>query len=67
MALKDWKPYPHEYHKRAFISKETGKIVSIGRGPKGTYWRVFTPYTDRKFKTLEGAKKRRLDYMKKNK
>lgn len=67
MAIKDWKPYPHEYHKRAFISKVTGKIVSIGRGANATYWSVFTPYTKKKYKTLEGAKKRRLEYMKKNK
>lgn len=64
MALKDWKQYQRDaYRKRAFISKETGKIVAIGKGPKGTW----TPYTNRKFKTLEGAKKRRLDHMKKNK
>ena len=65
MALKDWKPFADDYHKRAFISKKTGKIVSIGKCQKNT-WNVFTPYTNRKFKTLEGAKKRRMEYMKKN-
>lgn len=66
MALKDWKAFADDYHKRAFISKVTGKIVSICKSP-GNTWTVFTPYIIERFETLEEAKKRRLKYMMKNK